>query len=83
MDYMLWIVCSAANLLCFLAGARIGQKVVNGERVELTEVHPIERIRSRAAKRAAEEEANRANTILQNIERYDGTGRGQEDVPGR
>jgi hypothetical protein len=43
----------------------------------------MEAVKKHQAKKAAEMEQNRFDTILRNIEAYDGTERGQEDVPGR
>lgn len=66
--------------ICFLVGAKVGQKVSKGEAVELPSVNPIKAIREREARKEAEAEANKFDTILRNIEKYDGTARGQEDV---
>ena len=66
--------------VCFLIGAKIGQKVSKGEAVELPSVNPINAIRERRGNKEAEMQADKFDTILRNIERYDGTGKGQEDV---
>lgn len=66
--------------VCFLIGAKVGQKVSNGERVELPSVNPIKAVREHKEQKEAEMEQDKLETILRNIERYDGTGRGQEDV---
>ena len=68
-------------LACFLMGAKLGQKVAKGEEIETPSVNPLKAYREREAKREAKEEQDRLNTILRNIESYDGTGNGQEDVP--
>lgn len=83
MEVLLLLVMGAINILCFLAGARVGQAVVNGEKVELPTVNPIEAARSHISKKEAQMEQDRMDVILRNIERYDGTSLGQEDVPGR
>lgn len=70
-------VCAA----CFLLGAKVGQAVSKGERVELP--NPVEAIEKHKTKRRAEQEMDKMNTILQNIESYDGTSVGQRDVPKR
>ena len=69
------------NVTCFIIGAKIGQKVVRGEKIELPKVNPMEIYKEHQAKKAAEEEINKLDTIMRNIERYDGTAAGQEDVP--
>ena len=66
--------------ICFLIGAKVGQKVSKGEAVELPSVNPIRAIKESREQKEAEMEAYKLETILRNIERYDGTGRGQEDV---
>lgn len=78
---ILIVTISLLNILCFLIGAMVGQKVVKGEKVELPKINPMEIYRERQEKRAAEEEKNKIETIMRNIERYDGTAAGQEDVP--
>lgn len=66
--------------VCFLIGAKVGQKVSKGEAVELPSVNPIRAIRDKREQKEAEMEADKVETILRNIDRYDGTARGQEDV---
>ena len=65
---------------CFLIGAKVGQKVTKGEEIELPSLNPLEVYRKHEAKREAEREQDKIDTIMQNIECYDGTGRGQKDV---
>lgn len=71
----------ALNVVCFFIGAKVGQKVVKGEEVKLDIPKPIEAIREHNDKKAAEKEQDRIETIMRNIERYDGTSSGQEEVP--
>lgn len=68
------------SCVCFLIGAKVGQKVSKGEAVELPSVNPIKAIKDKRESKEAEMEQNKLDTILRNIERYDGTGAGQEDV---
>jgi hypothetical protein len=83
MEVLLLLVMGACNILCFMVGARVGQKVDKGEEVKLPSVNPLEAIREHQEKREAQREQDRMDTILRNIEGYDGTSFGQEDVPGR
>lgn len=80
---LLLLVMGAANIACFVIGAHIGQKTAKGEVIELPKVNPLEAAQERREKRAAQEERDKVEAILRNIENYDGTGYGQEDVPGR
>ena len=72
-------VCTA----CFLAGAKVGQSAAKGEKIETPTINPMQAVKDHRAKKEAEMEQGRIDTILQNIEAYDGTSRGQQDVPGR
>lgn len=81
-DTILLIVAVALiNVLSFTIGAKIGQKVVKGEKIELPKVNPMEAYREHQEKKALAEELDKIETIMRNIERYDGTEAGQEDVP--
>lgn len=71
----------ALCIVCFFVGAKVGQTVSKGEDIKLPNVNPLEAIRQHEAKKEAETEQDKINTILQNIESYDGTAYGQKDVP--
>ena len=81
MEILLALVVGTLNIVCFFIGAKVGQTVVKGESIELPEINPLNIIREREERKAAEEEQNRIDTIMRNIERYDGTESHQEDVP--
>lgn len=70
-------------MACFLTGAKVGQTTAKGEKIETPTINPMEAWRNRQDKKEAQAEQDKIDTILQNIESYDGTGRGQKDVPGR
>ena len=81
MEVLLFAVLAASNFLCFVVGAKVGQKVSKDEKVEMPSVNPMQAYRKKKDKEEAEKEQNRIDTILRNIESYDGTAEGQEDVP--
>ena len=81
MEIALVLVVGAMCIFCFLLGAKVGQKVVNGEPVELPNIDPFKAYREHEARKAQREEQERVNAILRNIDSYDGTGNRQEDVP--
>lgn len=83
MEVLLLLVMGAVNITCFMIGAKIGQKTAKGEEIKLPTVNPMELVQEQREKRAAQEERDKVETILRNIESYDGTAYGQEDVPGR
>lgn len=83
MEYLvLMLGVGAMCVICFIVGAKVGQTVSNGEEIKTpTIISPIEAARNREEKKLAQMEQNRIDTIMRNIERYDGTTKGQEDVP--
>ena len=83
MEVALAVAVGMLCILCFIVGAKVGQTVHRGEKVELPTVSPTKAYREHREKKEAEQEQTRIDTILRNVEAYDGTGRGQEDVPGR
>lgn len=83
MEVLLLLVMGIANIVCFVIGAKVGQAVRKGEDIKTPTVNPVKAYREHEAKKEAQMEQNRIDTIMRNIEGYDGTGRGQEDVPGR
>ena len=68
------------NVGCFFIGAKVGQKVVKGEPIEIPSLNPMKAYREAQDRKQAEREADKLDTILQNIEAYDGTGAKQKDV---
>lgn len=66
--------------VCFFIGAKVGQKVSKGEEIKLPSINPVKAVREHEERRAAEREQTRLETIMENIEAYDGTGYGQRDV---
>jgi hypothetical protein len=83
MEVLLMLIMAASNILCFYVGAKVGQKVVKGEEVEIPAIHPMEAIREHQERREAERKHSMYETIMQNIDNYDGTANGQKDIPGR
>lgn len=76
-------VCTGLNIMCVVIGAKIGQKVVKGEPIELPQINPVEAMREQKQRRAEERKQRRLDTILHNIDTYDGTSNGQREVPKR
>lgn len=75
---ILLLITGTLNIACFFIGAKVGQKVVKGEEIKLPEVkNPFEGYKD---KKKAEAEQAKIDTILENIEAYNGTSSGQKDV---
>lgn len=82
MEYAIIMLATGALCIgCFFVGAKVGQTVSKGEEVKLPTVNPFEAYQHHRAKQEAQAEQSRIDTIMRNIENYDGTGNGQEDVP--
>lgn len=73
-------VIGAMNILCFMVGAKVGQMTAKGESIDIPSVNPLEAIREHRENKEAEIERSKVETILRNIDTYDGTSYGQEDV---
>ena len=73
------------NLICIAIGLKIGLAVRKGVSASIPEVipNPIKAVKEYRANEEAKKEQDIVNTILQNIENYDGTANRQEDVPRR
>lgn len=80
MEVLIYAVIGLLNIVCFVIGANVGQTIVKGEKVELPNLNPLQAIRENRAKREADKEQSKNAAILRNVDRYDGTSQGQEDV---
>lgn len=76
-------VLTLSNCICFFIGARTGQKVIKGEEVKVE--NPVKAIKETIEEKQSIKERNKEteiiNTIAQNIDNYDGTSKGQKDIP--
>lgn len=74
------ITAGAMCIISFAVGAKVGQRVSKGQPVEIPLPNPIRAVQEHKSSREAKQERDRYETIMRNIERYDGTSNGQEDV---
>lgn len=81
MEVLLLMVMGITNILCFMIGAKVGQKVVKGEEVELPSIDPLKTYREHQEKKEAQREQDKVEAIMRNIEAYNGTPDGQQDIP--
>ena len=65
---------------CFIVGAKVGQTISKQETIEMPNLNPFKAYRENEARKKAEMKQSKLDTILRNIDRYDGTSKGQEDV---
>ena len=76
------LVVGTLNVACFFVGAKVGQTVSEEKTLEVPKIpSPMELYKAHTERKEAEAENNRLDTILRNLERYDGTANNQEDVP--
>lgn len=81
MEVVMILAIGLVCMACFLMGAKVGQTVAKGEKVETPTLNPIKAIREHQERKEAEFARNKFDTIMENIDNYDGTGYGQKDVP--
>lgn len=71
--------------ICFFLGAKVGQKVVRQEPIEMPKFEPIKNVRESIAEynesKEIKKEQERYDIIGQNIDAYDGTPYGQQEIP--
>lgn len=71
---------SILNIVCFFIGAKVGQKVIKGEEIKAPNLNPVKVIEEYKESKEYREEQDRFNTMMDNINNYDGTGLGQKDI---
>lgn len=80
MEIILTLTVGVLCIACFFVGAKVGQTVARGEKIEAPSVDPIRAIRENIDRKEAKLRQDRIDTIMRNIENYDGTPHGQKDV---
>ena len=81
MEILLALTVGTLCIVCFFIGAKLGQTVAKGERIEAPHEAAVNAVREHRSKKEAEMKQDRLDTIMRNIEAYDGTANGQTDVP--
>jgi hypothetical protein len=81
MEVLLTLAIGFVCMACFLLGAKVGQAVSKGEKIETPTVNPLKAYREHEAKKVAQAEQDKVAVIMSNIESYNGTSDGQKDVP--
>ena len=73
------IIVSVLNIVCFLIGALVGQRVFERKPVI---VNPVKEIKEKIEEDIISEEEQRFRDIADNIDAYDGTSIGQKKIGG-
>lgn len=81
MDILTILTTGVLCITCFLIGAKTGQAVQKGKEIELPTVNPMKAYREHQERKEAEKVKDKIETIMHNIDVYDGTSNGQRDVP--
>lgn len=81
MDILTIAVVGTLNIVCFFVGSKVGQMVVKGKDIEVPIKSPFKAYEERQERKEAEKEQQKLDAIIRNLERYDGTDNGQEDIP--
>ena len=76
------IIIEIINVLTLLIGVKIGMSVANKKEITLNPVKAINQYKENVEKQKAQSLADRkTKTMLDNIDKYDGTSLGQQDIP--
>ena len=79
MEQLLLVVCIClSNIACLIAGVKVGQKAYRGEEIRLPD--PVGKVQSFKDSQEYKKEQAALDTMLHNIDVYDGTSLGQRDV---
>ena len=81
MEVLLLLIMSASNIVCLVIGVKVGMAVKKGEDVKLPTLNPMEIIKTHRDNKAAEAEMKRLDAVMQNLESYNGTEAGQQNIP--
>lgn len=74
---MEYIVVSILNIVCFVIGAIIGQKTSNKEKII---TNPVKAMEHHLKANEVKIEEEKYKKILANIDSYNGTSEGQQDI---
>ena len=81
MEILTILTTGALCCVSFILGAKTVQNVKKDKDIELPNINPLKAIRERQEQREQKKEQDKLETIMRNIEAYDGTSNRQEDIP--
>lgn len=67
-------------IVCFLIGAKVGQTAASGKEIKVPTINPVKVVAEYKDSKGYKEQQERFNTMMDNINNYDGTGLGQKDL---
>lgn len=68
-------------ILSYTLGLRNGQKLKNNKEIKIPEINPIKIVRNEIETFEQKKKQDAYDTMMANIDNYDGTGLGQKDIP--
>lgn len=68
-------------ILSYTLGLKNGQKLKNNEEIKIPEINPVKIVRNEIETSKQKKKQDAYDTIMANIDNYDGTGLGQKDIP--
>lgn len=74
------LISNVITIIAFIIGVRIGQKVRNNEKIEVKIPSIKKKIIEHNIEVAQAKEVEKLNTIINNIENYNGTAQGQAKI---
>lgn len=68
-------------ILTYTLGLKNGQKLKNNEEIKIPEINPVKIVRNEIETFEQKKKQEAYDTMMANIDNYDGTGLGQKDIP--
>ena len=68
-------------ILSYTLGLKNGQKLKNEEEIKIPEINPVKIVRNEIETYEQKKKQDAYDTMMANIDNYDGTGLGQKDIP--
>lgn len=78
MEILTILVTGALCIVCFFVGAKVGQSVQKGKDIAIP--NPVKAVTEYKESREYKKQQEQINTMMDNINNYDGTGMGQKDL---
>lgn len=68
-------------ILSYTLGLKNGQKLKSNEEIKIPEINPVKIVRNEIETFEQKKKQDAYDTMMANIDNYDGTGLGQKDIP--
>ena len=68
-------------IIAYTLGLKNGQKLKNEEEIKIPEINPVKIVRNEIETFEQKKKQDAYDTMMANIDNYDGTGLGQKDIP--